>query len=174
MNPPRFVPRVLPGSGQPEPAELPPALAKAIRQIDHIELRQGAIVADVIAVKNVQTEHSKLLADIGAAVVRIEARLGTTEALAKEAAEDAERAERNSTTNETDRELVKIALDGARDHLQAKKERRAALWSAFGKAAAFVFSVAGLTVIGGLAFRACGQEATPPPADAVTTSEAAP
>lgn len=117
-------------------------------------------------------DHSRVLADISASVAKIETRLATTEVTAKEAARDAAR---SSSTNEIVSEFAKVELEERRDELAARKDKRTALWSAFGKAAAFVCSVAGLTVIGTLALRACGKEDPAPtrPTPAATSTASA-
>lgn len=140
--------------------------ARAMRQ------RVEAIDKRTESLEKVSTEHSKTLADISSAVVRIENRLLATEQTAKDAARDASRA---SGTNELVSEFAKVELEERRDELAARKDKRTAVWSAFGKGAAFVFSVAGLTVIGTLALKACGREDPAParPTPAASSSASA-
>ncbi len=101
----------------------------------------------------VQGEHSRVLADIAGAIVRIETSLSSTAATATRAETKAERA---SFTNETDRELAALVVEEKKDSIEARRARRQAVLvavSSVGKWAA-----AGLTplVVLALVGRACG------------------
>lgn len=99
-----------------------------------------------------QQEQSQELASIGAAVIRIETRLGAAEQTATTAARDAARA---SQTNELVNDMARVVIEDKRDEIQAARDRRRAIWSAFGKASAFVFSAAGIAAIASALSR-CG------------------
>lgn len=142
------------------------------RRFDSLEVIIGAQARRFDSVESIQGQHSALLGDIAAAVIRVEKRLGAAEEKAERADVKAERA---SGTNEIITDFARVKLEEERDEIQGRKARRTAIWSVVGQASAFVFSVAGLSLLASIAFRACNQDPRPtPPTAPAMTSEAQP
>lgn len=165
MSPPhRFTPRLVNApedEGPPTPRTEPPSfgseeigkrgdvsllLETMARHVEHLDQQHDGVLEDLAEVKATQAAHGEQLSSIKAAVERIEKRVDKTERTAKDAAREAAQA------GGADAAFVR---DVARDALQGKRDRRQALWSAFGKASAWLFAGGGIIAIVGALAR-CG------------------